>query len=158
MKFPRTRMTTLGALMPKLTHSARAKRGFHEERLLLEWPRIVGEELTRHCVPQKVAHDRHQQHAARLHLLCEPAWAIEIQYMEPMILEKIAVFFGYKAIEKLVIHQGPLPEKPTTRKPKILPDQPLEARTAALLDQVQDPEMKAALSRLAQAIHTQEGT
>lgn len=154
----RFRDTSLSALLPKLTKPARAKRGFHHDRLLSEWPTIVGPELARRCVPQKIAYDRHGQEPARLHLQCEPAWAIDIQYMEPIILEKIAVFFGYRAIGKLILHQAPLPEKPQAKPVSDISSAPLPAEFSASLEQVTDPDIKAALTRLAKTFHTPRDT
>lgn len=121
----------IGNLLERITRPANKKRGFTEQRLLTEWAQIVGPELAAYSIPQKIAYNRHANNAAALHILVTPAWAIEIQYMEPVILERIATFFGYNAVTRLIIHQGMTP--PSRLSPKIqpetapLPDGPLFA-------------------------------
>lgn len=148
--------STLKSLLPRLTKPARSKRGFHQERLLLEWPAIVGPHLASRCLPQKLSHDRHGERGGVLHLVCEPAWAMEIDYMRPQMLERIAMFFGFKAVESIVIHQAPLPQRPQPAKTAPQPDVPVSAATQAMLDGVEDAELKARLQSLAATLAASE--
>lgn len=76
--------------------------------------------------------------------------ATEISYLEPMILEKINAYFGYQAVTKIVIWQAPIStmeakEKPGPKRKEIPPsDVPV--------DDIDDPELEAALIRLGQGV------
>jgi hypothetical protein len=141
----------LGDMVARATRPALKKRGFAEERLLLEWNKIVGDEFAHRTAPQKLAHDRHGKQAAVLHIICEPAWAIELQYFEPVILEKIASYFGYRAVERLHITQHPLPKSAKPAQIKDTSQIALDAATKQQLGHIQDPELRHALQRLAQS-------
>lgn len=145
------RSSPIGELVGRVTRPAFRKRGFMEEKLLHSWPLIIGEELARHTVPTKLAIDRYGRSGAKLHVICEPAWATELLYLQPVILEKIASFAGYRAVESLVITQQPLPARPASASTsKTAPDQtPLDDSTNAQLDTIADEDIRNALKRLA---------
>ncbi len=140
---------SLNTLTERLLRPAGRRRGFAEGRLLADWPLIVGEELASHAIPQKIA--RRGNHPGSLHIITEPAWALELQYMEPVILERIATFFGYRLIARLVIHQAPVPQPkppaPLAPSPDPLPDSPL-------FTSHEDGPLKDTLRRLGAAIHS----
>lgn len=122
------------------------KRGFAEGRLLTDWPQIVGAALSAHCVPQKLSFPK-GQNGATLHILCEAGWAMELQFQEQLICEKIASFFGYRAVDRIRIHQGVLPARASKNIPK--PVAPNPDHIADEVATVEDPELQAALNRLA---------
>jgi hypothetical protein len=76
-----------------------------------------------------------------------------VQHREPQIIERINGFFGYGAVARLALVQGPMPEK--TRRGPPAP-RPLSAGEAAALaarvSQVSYPALKSALERLGAAI------
>lgn len=110
----------LANLIKKPINKAQRKRGFAEGRLLTEWPKIVGPALSAHCIPQKLSYPK-DQHGATLHLLCEAGWATELQFQNELLCDKIATFFGYRAVGAIRIHQGPLPKtEQKTAKPSAI--------------------------------------
>lgn len=141
------RKTLIGWLDAPLKKVQR-KRGFAESRLLTDWPQIVGAAFAQHCAPQKLSFPK-DQHGATLHILCESGWATELQFQEPVLLDKIATFFGYRAVGAIRIHQAPLPSKP----PK--PTAPVHYNADDAPDSlkqnvshIEDGELKDALLRL----------
>ena len=140
----------VSALLERITQPATRKRGFAEHRLLADWVKIIGPELATHAIPQKIVHN--QQSGGCLHIIVEPAWAMEVHYMEPLILERIATFFGYRSITRLTLHQGPLPATnilPVQMDiPPPLPDSPLFATH-------EDGPLKEALQRLGAQVKKQ---
>lgn len=139
----------LSKALEKVTKPLFKKRGFVESRLITQWPQIVGTQLAIHCIPEKLVFDRWNQTGAKLHLVTESAWALELQHMEPVLLEKIAGFFGFKAVDRLVIRQGTLPRK-TPPKPSAAVDETAIASTS-LPASVEDDALRLALQRLAYA-------
>ena len=79
------------------------------------------------------------------------AAALEIQHMEPQIIERVNGYFGYRAIDRLQLVQGPLPAPPLRRMPP-----PLDAARARAIETkvagIGDPDLRAALARLGSAI------
>lgn len=136
---------TLGAAMAPTTRSLFKKRGFAEERILLEWKSIVGAELSVACVPQKLVHDRREGKAAKLHLDCASAFATELQHQEGVILERIATYFGYRAVDRLVLNHTMLPEISDHEIPVKAPAAPSIGTAGS------DDPLQAALERFAEA-------
>jgi len=102
--------TALSKLTQEITKPALKKRGFAEHRLLTDWPMIAGEECARFTCPIKVSYPRNgeqerTQEAGTLHVEVLSAWALEMQYQQPVILERITQYFGYRAITRIVLHQ-----------------------------------------------------
>ncbi|MDG2285330.1 MAG: DciA family protein [Alphaproteobacteria bacterium] len=143
----------LGATVPKLTDKVLRKRGFVESALIHRWSSIVGEEIAGWCSPDRVAFPRDRRVGATLHLLVPGARALELQHLEPVLLERINTVFGYDALERISIRQGQLPE--TTRKTRPTP-RPLESKEESwITEQVaefQDQDLKNALQALGRAV------
>ncbi len=96
--FPKT-------LTDSLTHSTAAalkKRGFHQANLLAHWPDIVGHELARFCTPVKLSPP---PEGALYVKVCSGSHALNVQYAEPLILERLARFCGHSAARRIVILQ-----------------------------------------------------
>ncbi|WP_339046615.1 DUF721 domain-containing protein [Candidatus Mesenet endosymbiont of Agriotes lineatus] len=78
-----------------------------EIRLLLNWRNIVGSEISRVSEPEKVVFYQNTN-SGILHLLVtNSSMALQIQHLSLLIIEKITVFFGYKAVYDIKIKQRP---------------------------------------------------
>ena len=76
-----------------------------------------------------------------------------IQHLELLIIERINGFFGYRAVARLAIRQGPLPQRPRPGRRNCA--RSAGARSAALehdLEAVKDPGLREALDRLGRAV------
>jgi hypothetical protein len=132
------------------------RRGLAEAELMLHWAEIAGEDLTRICRPLKLSFARGTQGESKrdgtLQLRVLPAAAVELQHMEPQLIERINGFFGYRAVAKLALRQGPLPNMP--RRPPA--PKPLgaaeEQRLQQNLGSIDDDELRQALERLGRAV------
>ncbi|MBC6440940.1 MAG: DUF721 domain-containing protein [Rhodospirillales bacterium] len=136
-----------GLLLPEAAARAYRKHGFAEARLITDWAAIVGERLADVCVPEKLARDR------ALTVRVVPAFALELQHLEPRVLERIATFFGHPAVSRLKLRQGEIlrDDSPRRREPRPL----TEAEQAVLdaqLDTVDDTALRAVLERLGRAV------
>ena len=118
----------------------------------------MGRDIAAHCVPRKLDRPRPSQrrgaHAAEgtLTLRVEAGYALEVQHLEPQLLERINGYFGFQAVTRLRLLQGPAPAP----KPEIAPaaPPPPEAVSAlhARLENVNDAELRGALDRLGHAL------
>ena len=138
----------LAALLPKLTKSLYRARGFAEAGVLNDWPDIVGRPLADYTAPERLGPD------GALEVRVGGAWALELQHLEPLVLDRIATYFGYRAVTRLVLTQGPLPprpEPPRKPRPKVLSNAQAEA-LARDLAMTEDPKLRAALERLGREV------
>lgn len=152
MKRPSYGVSALSTLVAKLTRSASSKRGFYQQQLLTRWPLIVGRDVAEYCHPQKISHDPHGTYGATLHLRCEPAWAPHVTYMEPVILDKIASFLGYRAVSRIVIHQAPVIPAASTAVPLApakMRTAPASREAAHALNSIADAELAQRLAAFA---------
>lgn len=83
------------------------RHGFVQASILLDWPEIVGK-FANYCQPLKVVFPYQQRRQGQLHIRVSSGMATELVYLEPLILEKINRYFGYEAISRLTLRQGPV--------------------------------------------------
>ncbi|TAN51049.1 MAG: DUF721 domain-containing protein [Rhodospirillales bacterium] len=151
-------LKSVAGLALKAARPALGRQGFAETELLARWDAIAGPQLAEHTLPVKVIPARRGEGTAGtggvLHLKVDsgPA-AMMLTYMEPQVIERVNAYFGWKAIDRLKLIQGPLPDRPARKLPTHRPLSPEEeAKLAALLDGVADPALKAALLNLGRAL------
>ena len=116
-------------------------------RLKSNWPAIVGAELAAVTWPAGLSRD------GALKLRAAADRAIEIQHCAPMLIDRINLFFGRKAVARIVLVQGPLPVPPLAR-PAAPPEVRVEEARAIedRLTGVADPGLHAALLRLGRSV------
>ena len=139
--------TRAGLLLPEAAAKAYRKHGFAESRLLTDWAAVVGDRMAQVCLPEKLARD------GALTVRVSPAFALEMQHLEPKILERIAGYFGHRAVTRIRLRQGIVepPAPDLRREPRPLTED--EARALETrLTQVEDAGLRAALERLGRAV------
>ena len=134
----------------KVTEKIYRKRGFASSGVLNNWAAIVGKDLARHTVPERLSA------AGTLRLRVDGPLATEIKHLEPQILERIASYFGYRAVIRLSLIQGPL-EKLPVEKPRS--ERSVDSDSAkTLADTIRgtrNADVKQALARLGEAVLSQ---
>ena len=80
--------------------------------------------------------------------------ALELQHLEPLVIERINRYFGYRAVAKLSFVQAPAtrPPRRATNAPPPEPAGPDAARLAASLGGIEDEALRAALAGLGRAV------
>ena len=141
------RPTRAGLLLPQAAAKAYRKHGFAESRLLTDWAAVVGDRMAQVCLPEKLARD------GALTVRVSPAFALELQHLEPKILERIAGYFGHRAVTRLKLRQGIVEPAPPDlrRQPRDLTADEALALDARLAG-VEDAALRAALDRLGRAV------
>jgi hypothetical protein len=149
----------IGAFTAAALDQAARARGFATAALLTNWPAIVGVELARFTMPDRVVWPRHRDEAggmvrhqgrreegAILVLRVDGPRAIEVQHRSGQILERVNGHFGYRAVAEMRILQAPVTRKPAPAAPVPQPVDPeaLPASTA-----IEDSGLRHALLRLA---------
>lgn len=146
-------LKTLQQSVLKITDVAIRKRGFVETSLIHKWTSIVGKEIAAWSVPNRLAFLRGSTLDATLHLDVLSARALEIQHNELVILERINVVFGYKAINKIAIRQVNSLNRTVKQSPA--PAVLTESEKLWVSDQIKNhsnADLKNALEALGQAI------
>jgi hypothetical protein len=153
-------MRPLGRALGALLRPALRRRGFAVNEILTRWPLIVGESLAQMVAPERVrfpmrgnaapkAKFSTPSEAAVLHLRVAPGFATEVQHLEPLIVDRINGYYGFRAVGRLKLVQGPLPaprRKPARSVRPLLPAE--EDRLNRLLGAVGDPGLRGALAQL----------
>lgn len=144
----------LAATVARLTKPIFRKRGLAAGAIVNDWPLIVGEQLAAHSAPEKINYPPNGRKAGTLHLRVDSGgMAMEFQHMKPVLMERINVFFGYKAVAGLKIIQAPLPPRPRYKRVEPLPLSAAQERDLGeKLQSVDDPELRAALDALGRKV------
>ncbi len=142
-------------MLGDLFSAAYAKQGFAARELVTRWAEIAGPEIALHAEPLKMQWPRpvegQPQEPATLVLKVEGPMALEIQHSSDVILERVNRFFGWHAVGKLALRQGPLSRRPRRRRPPP-PDPTTVAKVAESLSAIEDDALRDALARLGAAI------
>jgi len=141
----------IGEFSQRLTKKHMGRRGFAEASLVADWACIVGEAQSLGSLPLKITFPAGERTSGTLHVrVASGGLATEFSHLEPLILQRVNGYFGYGAVARLKLTQGPVPPRPPKRRAKPAPVLPPE-RERALQDKlagVEDPELRDALARL----------
>ncbi len=149
----KSRPVAAGSILRRATAAALRRRGFAEGEVIARWPDIVGPELAALTAPEKLQQRRGDVAGAVLHIRVAGAAAVELQHMAPTMIERINGFYGYHAVDRIKLLQGPLPvpEKPREVASRALTgaeSAELTARTEA----TKSPDLRQALERLGTSV------
>ena len=145
----------LSVLLSDVFSDAYARQGFAARELVTRWAEIAGSEIAAHCEPLKMQWPRpvegQPQEPATLVLRVEGPMALEIQHSSDVILERVNRFFGWSAVGRLALRQGPLSRRQRAASAQA-PDAGKVEQVAKTLSSVEDDELRAALARLGASI------
>jgi hypothetical protein len=147
-------MKSLGSAAAKVAAPILGRRGFGEAQMILEWAAIVGQGLASDTQPVKLSFARGARVDGTLHLRVTGGAAPAVSHLAPVLIERINGFFGYRAVARLALRQGPIAQPPGTQRPP--PPAPLtpgeEIRLEAAVASIEDPDLRAALARLGRSV------
>jgi hypothetical protein len=145
----------LSAMLGDVFSAAYAKQGFAARELVTRWAEIAGPEIAAHAEPLKIQWPRpvegQPQEPATLVLRVDGPMALEIQHTSDVILQRVNRFFGWNAVGRLALRQGPLSRR-TKPRPPPPPDPKVVAEVAQTLSAIEDDGLRDALARLGAAI------
>lgn len=129
------------------------RRGFAVREIVTRWPAIVGAQLAAQSCPEKLAFPGNEGSNAALHIRTSGPLALELQHLAPLIIGRVNTYYGFSAVSRLVLHQGPIPEQP---KSVSRPIRQLSDDEQKNLDQtvssVRDSDLRRALNALGHSI------
>ncbi|WP_419903640.1 DUF721 domain-containing protein [Kiloniella sp.] len=147
-------MRPIAASLPRLTKQLTGKRGFAEAGLIEDWSAIVGKELSTQCLPIKLRYpSQGVRNDGTLLIKADPAFALVIQQQAPQLIERVNSHFGYRAISKLSIQQGPLYKVERKTPPELPKLNKQEQKTIQTeFADVKNDSLRASLERLARTL------
>jgi hypothetical protein len=102
-------------------------------------------------VPMRLAFPPGERSAGTLHLRVQGSLALELQHLEPVVLERINSYFGYRAVVRLRIQQGPVPRPVRRREPTAVGNRE-DPAIDALVDGIGDEELRRRLGQFGRAL------
>jgi hypothetical protein len=139
----------LGETVSAVAGPMLGRRGFAGSRVAAEWASIVGEHLAARSLPERVTRAAGGQGGGTLHVrIASGALAVELQHLEPLIVERINIYFGYQAVARLKLLHGPIPERKVERAPSRILTSADEATIEDLAAAIEDPTLRQALRDL----------
>lgn len=112
-----------------LVRTVVGRHGFAAAGILTDWPEIVGARIAAGSQPLRLQFPRGARSHGVLHVRVATALALEIQHSEPQLIERINRYFGYAAVQRIRLSQGPVgPRDPGGPPPR--PDLSAAARQA----------------------------
>lgn len=134
--------------LDRFTKPILAKRGFTQSRITTDWHNIVGSNISKYSNPVKLQFNSNDQTDGILHVeVYNSSIAMEMTYMQPMILEKIAIFYGYKSISRIKIKQKPGKDI-EIETPKLQTTHKIQSSTENIIKQIDDPDLRSILQSL----------
>lgn len=158
----------VGSFVPRLTRPAFEKYGFSAATLVTDWATIVGSDIARYTLPERLKWPRRVDTAGEEGASAErgrpgavlivgvaDGRALDIQYKTRQLVERINAYFGYAAISDLKIVQ--LAAMPAGAKPEreLAVAQPATLKAAVELVElsgIDDVGLRAALERMAEGL------
>ena len=144
----------LAVSISKVTKTIFGRRGFADGAIVNDWGLIAGEHLSAHSAPERITYPMNETTAGTLHLRIDNGGlAMELQHLQPQLIERINGYFGFHAVAHIKITQGPLPERTVV----VVNDPPPltetdKAAVAKSLQGVKDAELGQALQALGHAV------
>lgn len=142
----------LDHLVTYIAKPAYKQRGFAEQRIITDWPMIVGELVARYSQPKKLSFPKEaREHGVLLIEVYDSAFATELHFLGPLIIDKLAAYFGYKAVGSITIQHRPasLPDEKSVfyeDKPELSEFEALQI--VEVTNGFQDPDVSDAMQAL----------
>jgi hypothetical protein len=142
----------VSALMPDIGRAAFRRFGFVQSSVVSRWDEIVGARYAAVSAPEAIRFPVGKKSDGTLELTVEGAHATMIQHVLPEIMDRVNRFFGYGAVARVKVRQGPV-SKPTPRQPSPPPMlKPVPMELGESLREIGDPELFAVLESLAKSL------
>jgi hypothetical protein len=160
MRRPRPLARPLADLIDACLGPTLAAQGFAAADVITAWPDVVGERLASFTQPLKIEWKRRGAGAdpgarpepATLVVRVESAFALEMQHLAPVVMERVNAHYGWRCIGRIVLKQGPV-RREVRQRPTVPPLAEAERRqVGAATEPIDDEKLKAALDRLGEAV------
>ncbi|WP_147045685.1 DUF721 domain-containing protein [Methylobacterium gnaphalii] len=152
------RVKPLAELIEACIGPAFAAQGFASTDILAAWPEIVGERLGRVCQPVKLEWPRRKRTEAdgptesgTLVVRVEGAFALELQHLVPVVIQRINAHYGWACVGRIVMKQGRV-HSGQRRAPVSTIDPARRGEVALAVSRIEEDGLRDALDRLGIAV------
>jgi hypothetical protein len=151
------RARAVSDLLPAAGGAAFRRFGFVQSSIVSRWREIVGPRYAAVSSPESIRFPAGKKSQGVLTLTVEGAHATMMQHVAPAIRERVNLFFGYPAVDRIAIRQGAV--QPAKAKSRAAPPslRPISAELGESLREVVDPELRACLESLARGLSAGDG-
>ena len=140
----------LADLVGSCLNTAFARQGFAAVEIVTHWEDIVGADLARRSEPMRLTWPRREDpdSIGTLTIRVEGAYALELQHLAPVVIERVNRYFGWCCVGRIALRQGPV------SKPRSAPAAPVEPAPETVsevergLGRFEDEALKSSLARL----------
>ena len=138
------------------------RQGFGQGDLFLFWEAIAGERLAAISQPVKLQWPpRRQDRAAdngtapaTLIIRVESGFALEMQHLAPVIIERVNAHFGWRCVARIALKQGLLEARSLFQAGGPVPDRAAGAAAEGLTGGITEAPLREALTRLGARVLT----
>ncbi len=142
-------------LVPAVGGQAFRRFGFTQSIIVERWVEIVGERYARHSRPESLSLPRGKQDGGVLKIAVSGALAPMLAHVEPQIIERVNRLLGAAAVARVQLRHADI--DPPLRAAPPPPKVPLSAETQSTLRDIADPDLRASLESLAEALSATRG-
>ena len=149
-------------LVPDMGGVAFKRFGFAQGALVSRWAEIVGPAYARHSRPEGLKFPRGEKSGGTLEVAVTGALAPMLKHVEPQLIERANRVLGHGAVARVKLRHADVMDETETReavrlRPKEQGPVELSEATRSTLREIADPELRASLESLAQALAGAEG-
>ena len=154
---------SLADLANRLVDPLLARKAGINTMLLSAWGEIVGERFSDTSRPERIRWPRDNGEAesgagfspGQLTVACEGASAVFLMHEERQLVSRVNAFFGLAAVDRIRFVQKPVRQTTPRPAPKTL-DRLQKKKLDTMLEEVEDPVLRAALERLGTGVMTRK--
>lgn len=151
------RTRSVAELVPAIGGHAFRRFGFTQSAVVERWVEIVGVQYARHSRPESLTFPRGKKEGGTLKIAVTGALAPMLRHAEPQVIERVNRILGYAAVAKLLLRHGDVVAEPAPpARPRPAPVE-LSPDTRSTLRDIGDPDLRASLEALAQALSWSKG-
>lgn len=147
----------MSELLPEVGGAAFRRFGFVQSSIVSRWREIVGVRYASVSTPDTIRFPPGKKSGGTLTLVVEGAHAPMMQHVAPTIIERVNMFFGYSAVDRVIFRQGIVQAEKAKPRPAPPSVRPIPAELGDSLREVADPELRACLESLARGLGSGEG-
>ncbi len=158
MKRPRLR--PLADLVGPVLGPALAAQGFSGSDIVASWTEVAGERLAAVSRPIKVEWPRRRPgidtsakpEPATVVIRVEGAYALELQHLAPLLLERINAVYGWRCVGRIVLKQGLVGPRAAPARARPGPSDADLRQIATAVEPIEAEPLRRALARLGSSI------
>ena len=154
------RVKPLAELIEGCIGPAFAAQGFASTDILAAWPDIVGERLARFSRPARIEWPRRRRKSEEapdsgtLVVQVESVFAIELQHLAPVVIQRINAHYGWACIGRIVMKQDRIGRAGRSARAAAV-DPARRGEVASAVSRIEDASLREALDRLGVAVVTE---